>query len=46
MDPLPEWLNSVTLKKFGLSRNLVIDIDPAFPWQITSLDGTLPLAVS
>ena len=39
MDPLPEWLNSVTLTKFGLSRNLVIDIDPAFPWQITSLDG-------
>lgn len=39
MDPLPEWLNSVTLKKFGLSRNLVIDIDPTFPWQITSLDG-------
>ncbi|MEQ4466955.1 AsmA family protein [Enterobacter asburiae] len=39
MDPLPEWLNSVTLQKFGLSRNLVIDIDPAFPWQITSLDG-------
>lgn len=26
-------------EKFGLSRNLVIDIDPAFPWQITSLDG-------
>jgi len=39
MDPLPEWLNDVTLKKFGLSRNLVIDIDPAFPWQVTSLDG-------
>ncbi|HGH4646151.1 TPA: AsmA family protein [Enterobacter roggenkampii] len=39
MDPLPEWLHSVTLQKFGLSRNLVIDIDPAFPWQITSLDG-------
>ena len=39
MEALPEWLNSVTLKKFGLSRNLVIDIDPAFPWQITSLDG-------
>src|SRR5690606_1208358 len=36
---LPEWLNSLTLKKFGLSRNLVIDIDPTFPWQITSLDG-------
>lgn len=39
MNKLPEWLNSLTLKKFGLSRNLVIDIDPAFPWQITSLDG-------
>ncbi|MCU2349055.1 AsmA family protein [Enterobacter roggenkampii] len=39
MAPLPEWLNSVTLQKFGLSRNLVIGIDPAFPWQITSLDG-------
>lgn len=39
MEQLPEWLHGVTLKKFGLSRNLVIDIDPAFPWQITSLDG-------
>lgn len=39
MEQLPEWLNGVTLKKFGLSRNLVIDIDPTFPWQITSLDG-------
>ena len=39
MAPLQEWLNSVTLQKFGLSRNLVIDIDPTFPWQITSLDG-------
>ncbi|MCS2162341.1 AsmA family protein [Scandinavium sp. H11S7] len=39
MDPLPAWLQSVTLSKFTASRNLVIDIDPAFPWQITSLDG-------
>jgi len=39
MEQLPEWLHGVTLKKFGLSRNLVIDIDPTFPWQITSLDG-------
>ncbi|AXF62709.1 MULTISPECIES: AsmA family protein [unclassified Leclercia] len=36
---LPEWLHSVTLRKFGLSRNLVIDVDAAFPWQITALDG-------
>ncbi|MEX3020535.1 AsmA family protein [Kluyvera sp. STS39-E] len=39
MTPLPTWLQNITLKKFGASRNLVIDIDPAFPWQITALDG-------
>lgn len=39
MEPLPTWLQSLTLKKFGASRNLVIDIDPQFPWQITALDG-------
>ncbi|MFZ3621464.1 AsmA family protein [Leclercia barmai] len=39
LDTLPEWLNSVTLRKFGLSRNLVIDVDTVFPWQITALDG-------
>ncbi|EHM0737110.1 AsmA family protein [Salmonella enterica] len=39
MKPLPDWLNSLTLKKFSASRNLVIDIDPVFPWQITALDG-------
>ncbi len=39
METLPEWLHNVTLRKFGLSRNLVIDADPAFPWQITALDG-------
>ncbi len=39
METLPEWLHNVTLRKFGLSRNLVIDVDPAFPWQITALDG-------
>lgn len=39
MEQLPGWLNSVTLKRFSASRNLVIDIDPAFPWQITALDG-------
>ncbi|WP_316390040.1 AsmA family protein [Citrobacter farmeri] len=39
MQPLPAWLNSLTLKKFNASRNLVIDIDPTFPWQLTALDG-------
>lgn len=39
MDPLPTWLQNVTLQRFTASRNLVIDIDPAFPWQITALDA-------
>lgn len=39
MTPLPAWLNSLTMKKFSASRNLVIDIDPSFPWQLTALDG-------
>lgn len=39
MEQLPPWLQSVTLKKFSASRNLIIDIDPEFPWQITALDG-------
>ncbi|MFH3639787.1 hypothetical protein WAH83_23430, partial [Acinetobacter baumannii] len=36
---MPAWLQSLTLKKFSASRNLIIDVDPAFPWQITALDG-------
>lgn len=39
MKPLPGWLNSLTLKKFNASRNLVIDVDPTFPWQLTALDS-------
>ncbi len=39
MDILPEWLHSVELKKLSASRNLVIDIDPTYPWQLTALDG-------
>ena len=37
---LPEWLHSVAVTKLSLSHNLIIDIDPAFPFQMTSLDGT------
>lgn len=39
MAPLPEWLNTIVIKKFSASRNLIIDIDPTFPFQFTSLDG-------
>lgn len=37
--PLPDWLQNVTLRRFTANRNLIIDIDPAWPWQITALDG-------
>ncbi|WP_336819422.1 AsmA family protein [Cedecea sp. MMO-103] len=40
MEKLPDWLNSVTVKKFSANRNLVIDIDPDWPFQFTGLDGT------
>ena len=39
MTQLPTWLNGVVLQRFSASRNLLIDIDPTFPWQLTALDG-------
>lgn len=39
-EALPDWLHSVTVKKFPANRNLIIDIDPAWPFQLTGLDGT------
>lgn len=39
MTQLPPWLQGVTINRLNASRNLVIDIDPAFPWQLTALDG-------
>lgn len=37
--PVPAWLDAVTVRTIKASRNLIIDIDPAFPWQITALTG-------
>lgn len=37
---LPSWLDSVLLKHATANRNLVIDINPAFPFQMTALDGS------
>lgn len=39
LKPLPDWLDSLTVARLNASRNLVIDIDPAFPFQLTALDG-------
>lgn len=40
LQPLPSWLDSVLVKKFSASHNLIIDINPDFPFQMTALDGT------
>lgn len=37
--PLPAWLAQITIDKFTANRNLLIDINPAFPFQITALEG-------
>jgi len=39
-DALPDWLDAVTVTRFTSNRNLLIDINPAFPFQLTSLDGS------
>jgi hypothetical protein len=36
---LPAWLHAVEVTKLNVSHNLIIDIDPDFPFQLTSLDG-------
>ncbi|WP_145493752.1 AsmA family protein [Yersinia aleksiciae] len=36
---LPNWLSEVYVGKLSGSRNLLIDISPDFPFQITSLDA-------
>lgn len=38
MATLPDWLDSVKVKKLSGNRNLIIDINPQFPFQITALD--------
>ncbi|HDL6859207.1 TPA: AsmA family protein [Yersinia enterocolitica] len=36
---LPNWLSEVYVSKLNANRNLLIDISPDFPFQITSLDA-------
>lgn len=35
------WLHSVTLKNFTARGNLIIDVDPGFPFQLTALSGEM-----
>lgn len=37
---LPNWLNRIEIRKFSLNRNLLIDIDEKFPFQLTALNGS------
>ncbi len=39
LQPLPSWLAEVYVAKMNTNRNLIIDINPDFPFQLTSLDG-------
>ncbi|CAI0792498.1 Uncharacterized protein involved in outer membrane biogenesis [Serratia entomophila] len=39
LKPLPSWLAEVYVNKLTTNRNLIIDINPDFPFQITALDG-------
>ncbi|WP_345829620.1 AsmA family protein [Erwinia sp. HDF1-3R] len=40
MAPLPAWLSGIEVKRFEANRNLIIDINPDFPFQMTSLEGS------
>ena len=40
MQPLPAWLSGVSVSKLTANRNLIIDVSPDFPFQLTALDGT------
>ncbi|CAI2027057.1 MULTISPECIES: AsmA family protein [Serratia] len=39
LQTLPHWLAEVYVNKLTTNRNLIIDINPAFPFQVTALDG-------
>jgi hypothetical protein len=39
LQSLPHWLAEVYVNKLTTNRNLIIDINPAFPFQVTALDG-------
>lgn len=40
MQPLPKWSDSVVVRRFTAQNNLIIDVNPAFPFQITALNGS------
>ncbi|WP_413531164.1 AsmA family protein [Rahnella inusitata] len=39
LQPLPDSLAEISIGRFIANRNLIIDINPQFPFQLTALDG-------
>lgn len=39
LQPLPDSLAEISIGRLIANRNLIIDIDPQFPFQLTALDG-------
>ncbi len=39
LQPLPDSLAEISIGRVIANRNLIIDIDPQFPFQLTALDG-------
>ena len=40
MQSSPNWLAEITIKKLSASHNLIIDINPDWPFQFTALDAS------
>lgn len=38
--PLPDWLQELHIAKFSTNRSILIDINPEFPFQFTSVDAS------
>lgn len=37
---MPSWLNDLRIDKLSVNRSIIIDINPGFPFQFTSVDGS------
>ncbi|SQI33989.1 Uncharacterized protein involved in outer membrane biogenesis [Leminorella richardii] len=40
LEPMPSWLNDLRIDKLSVNRSIIIDINPGFPFQFTSVDGS------
>ncbi|WP_347253867.1 AsmA family protein [Leminorella grimontii] len=40
LEPMPDWLRELYVNKFAVNRSIIIDINPDFPFQFTSVDSS------